>query len=428
MDRIYFLDVYLKGVFVGKLKSQNAALGFSYTPEYLQSDNPIKLSASLPLSSEEFDHSVVAPYFSGLLPDEDVRRRLAKYLQISEKNTFFLLKEVGGECAGAVSLYEEGVTPDSKSTNEYRVLSSSEASDILKSLDKKPFLAGEDDIRLSGAGAQDKLVISFVDGQMAIPKGNTPSTHIIKPAIKGINSSVHNEFFCMKLAKRIGLPVPDVSILWVDNIPYYVIERYDRIFKDGKVIRLHQEDFCQALHISPEIKYESEGGPSLIDCFNLLNQRIQSGSMRGVDKLTLLKGVIFNYLIGNGDAHGKNFSILYYDQAESLAPFYDLLSTIVYKDYQKEKMAMKIGKKYKFENLYLASWEQFAEKIGIKKRLLYKNLLQMSDLVFVEAQKLIEELNLQKDTESEIYEKILRAIERHSKVISALITNKEHST
>ena len=139
---------------------------------------------------------------------------------------------------------------------------------VLTSLDTRPLLAGEEDVRISGAGAQDKLMIAFVDGKIAVPTGNTPSTHIIKPPIKGLEETVYNEFFCMKLADAVGLRVPKAEILWLEEKPYYLVERYDRKRDESGIIkRLHQEDFCQAMRISPEIKYESEGGPSLETMF-----------------------------------------------------------------------------------------------------------------------------------------------------------------
>ena len=151
---------------------------------------------------------MTSSFFSGLLPDEDVRCRLAKYLGLSKENIFSLLKEIGGECAGAISLYPEVIDPDFETEN-YRVLDDAEGDDILSSLDKRPLLAGEEGVRISGAGAQNKLIIAFVNGKIAIPTGTAPSTHIIKPAILGIEESVQNEYFCMKLAQKVGLPVPD---------------------------------------------------------------------------------------------------------------------------------------------------------------------------------------------------------------------------
>lgn len=421
-----YLDVFLYNQYVGKLCSDNAILSFTYDANYLQKPNAVKLSFSLPLQEISFDHQITSAFFSGLLPDEYVRKRLARYLRISEKNTFALLKEIGGECAGAVSIHPEGSTPDTNGRPRYRVLDDKEAHDVLSELDKRPMLAGDEDIRISGAGAQDKLVISFVKGKIAIPKRNTPSTHIIKPPIKELEEPVQNEFFCMKLARAIGLPVPEVDVHWLGNYPYYLVERYDRRKgKDGIVIRLHQEDFCQAMHIPPEMKYESEGGPTLETCFSLLDRRIKSGYMAGINKITLLKGIIFNFLIGNGDAHGKNFSLLYDGESESLAPFYDLMCTVVYGDAYKAKMAMKISGKYQFNEVTVRHFEALGELAGFKVEFVRKHLHKISNDIARSATNLYLEFNKNPKLSSTIYEKIIAVIANHHNKIQDQIVGTE---
>ena len=406
------LDVYLHGQFVGKLYSDNATLSFNYDQKYLDNQNALKLSASLPLNDAVFDHQVTSAFFSGLLPEGDVRTQLAKYLGISERNTFALLKKIGGECAGAVSVYPQGFSPKADYEPTYRVFKNDEADDVLTSLDTRPLLAGEEDVRISGAGAQDKLMIAFVDGKIAVPTGNTPSTHIIKPPIKDLEKTVHNEFFCMKLADAVGLRVPKVEIFWLKEKPYYLVERYDRKRDENGIIkRLHQEDFCQAMRISPEIKYESEGGPTLEQCFALLDERIELGFMSGKNKLSLFHGVVFNFLIGNGDAHGKNFSILYEEgAAESLSPFYDLMCTVVYSNAYKAKMAMKLGGKYKFKDVATRHWEKLGSALGFRPDFVRRQVLTMNDRVVEAAAFLSGELNENPETTSPIYEKIVSVI------------------
>jgi len=411
-DTQHILDVYLQSQLAGKLTSTNAELSFSYDADYLQSANARKLSASMPLQPEGFGHGVAAPFFSGLLPDEGVRARLARYLSISERNTFALLRAIGGECAGAISLYPEGVTPHSQAEPTYRTLSEAEADAVLASLEKRPMLAGEEDVRISGAGAQNKLMIAFdAQVQIAIPTGSTASTHIIKPPIHGLETSVFNEFFCMQLARAIGLPAPETNILWIKGKPYYLVARYDREADvSGIARRLHQEDFCQAMHIAPEIKYENEGGPTLEQCFALLDARITSGAMAGKNKITLLQGVIFNYLIGNGDAHGKNFSILYQGESESLAPFYDLLCTLIYSDAFKAKMAMKIGGKYKFKEVGIRHWEKLGEALGFRPDFVRRQIVTINNDVAKAATSLFGKLNGNPETASLVYEKIMAVI------------------
>jgi serine/threonine-protein kinase HipA len=410
------LHVFLHDVFVGRLTQVQGQLSFSYDDAYLHTSDAKAISGSMPLSNVVYESHIAAPFFSGLLPDEGVRYRLAKYLHVSEKNIFGLLEAIGGECAGAISIYPEGKRPDVTATSSYLILDTQQANDVLASLESRPFLVGQDDIRISGAGAQNKLMIAFVDGKLTIPKGQTPSTHIIKPAIKGLDDTVYNEFFCMRLAKKVGLITPEVFVLKLEKNSYYVVARYDRIQdKSGAISRLHQEDFCQIQQVPPEIKYENEGGPNLLDCFTILDARIKQGHMAGINKLRLLQQIIFNYLIGNGDAHAKNFSILYQANACELAPCYDLLSTVVYSDNPKAKMAMKIGGEYQFGLIQKKHWQRLAEQMGFREDFVLKQLQIMTDKLLKASQELADELNANQSTASPIYEKILSVINRFGK-------------
>jgi len=413
-----YLNVYLNLIFIGKLSKEKGRLSFVYDQQYVL-DNRAPLSASLPLQVMSFDHNSTSPFFSGLLPDEPVRSRLAHYLHISSSNTFALLKAIGGECAGSISLYPPEDKINFNAKYQYKELNNVEANKLFASLERHPLLAGDEGIRISGAGAQNKLVISFVNGNVAIPLESTPSTHIIKPAIKRLEDTVFNEYFCMQLAYNIGLNVPKVEILWLDKTPYYLIRRYDRNYKNPKnILRLHQEDFCQALDISPEMKYENEGGPSLSKCFTFLDSRISNGKIAGINKINLFDAIIFNFIIGNGDAHGKNFSILYTESGEQLAPLYDLLCTIVYDNSINAKMAMKISSKYKFHDVQLRHFEQFAEMVGFKNTFLKTRVSRLIALINNHASQLRNELNKDSKYESLIYEKIIDVIDTNQKKLN----------
>ena len=413
---VHFLNVFYRDQLAGRLASDQGVLSFQYAPEYLAQPQATKLSISLPLQTDAFPHTVTRAYFSGLLPDERVRHWLAKFLHVSEGNVFGLLKEIGGDCAGAVSLYSSQQNIHNRHQT-YHILDEAAAAAMLLNLDKRPFQVGQEGVRISGAGAQSKMMIAFVDGQMAIPTNDTPSTHIIKPAIEEFKDTVHNEFFCMRLAKAVGLPVPEVDIYYVQGKPYYLITRYDRVKTEDGYTRLHQEDFCQAMGISPDQKYENEGGPTLLDCFQLLDSRIAQGLMGGHEKLTLLQVVIFNFLIGNGDAHGKNFSVLYSSDTESLAPFYDLMSTMIYGDFFKEKMAMKLGGKYKFRDVVLRHFERLAKDIGFKPAYVEKQFLILSKETKTAAFQLMDELNSDPRTASPIYKDIVAIVEKQVQLV-----------
>lgn len=398
------LLVFLHDKYTGKLISENARLSFAYDHQYLKDQNARAISANMPLRVEQYTHEIVFPFFSGLLPDEGVRFRLARYLQLSDKNIFGLLEAIGGECAGAISVKSVNKNIDRKP--DYLVLDDDKALEIMHSLQQRPFLVGTEDIRISAAGAQCKLLICFVDHKVAIPKGHTPSTHLIKPKISGFDFTVQNEYFCMRLAQKIDLKTPSVRIIKLLGEEFYVVERYDRQLTRGVIKRLHQEDFCQILNIPPEIKYENEGGPSLTDCFKALDHFIKEGQMPGIDKLRLLKLVFFNFLIGNTDAHGKNFSILYLDKGITLAPCYDLLSTMVYSQSLKHKMAMKIGGEYDNPFIQKKNWQKLAIEIGMKESFLIQQLKNTAEKVLSEAEKLIQSI----DNPCDIYQPILNVI------------------
>lgn len=369
------LDVYLHDIFVGKL-IQNATgkLSFVYAAQYLEK-NHLAISLSLPLRKEPYEDDLVKAFFSGFLPDDDARYKLAKYLGVSDKNSFALLEIIGGECAGALSLYPHGTTSQKLSEKSPEILDQFKLGEILELLKKRPLLAGYDDLRLSLAGAQSKIAVTVKDNQIALAHGNNPTTHILKPAIEGIDSSAYNELFCMRLAKMVGIDTPHSEIQKCNNTSYFLVERYDRIKDiDGNVSRLHQEDFCQALGLMPEIKYEREGGPSFLQCHDLL---YRFSSKPAVDQRKFLERVIFNYLIGNADAHGKNFSLLYKDKKPELAPTYDLLSTAVYSNLS-SKMAMKIGGKYNAEDVALRHWQQLIPNTAIAQKELARLLKRLS--------------------------------------------------
>ena len=346
---------------------------FQYDKEWLERSK-VPLSLSLPLRVEPYADDESHPFFANILPEEKIRAVIARNLGVSLNNDYGLLERIGGDCAGAVSLYPETGEPK-REPGTYRQLSLEELNTIISELQQRPLLAGEKGIRLSLAGAQKKLPIFYDEQNFHLGYGTAASNYIIKPAIENLDATVENEAFCMALAHEIGLDVPRSFIHQHEETRVFVVKRYDRAATTDGTKRLHQEDFCQALHIPPEYKYESEGGPSLAACFDLIRQRsIRSGK----DVLSLLNWVIFNYLIGNSDAHGKNISLLLLPEGPMLAPFYDLLSTRIYAHYGlAEGLAMKIGGENDPDAIQKKHWEQFAEEVGVKPRLV---LTRVADL------------------------------------------------
>ena len=347
------------------------------------------------------------------MPDDIARHRLAKYLGLSEKNTFSLLEVIGGECAGALALYPEGTPPQVPTYGDVEILDDYQLTEILTLLKRRPLLAGSDNVRLSLAGAQDKIAVTLVNDSIALVKGTTPTTHILKPIIEDIKDSIHNELFCLRLARRVGIETPNAEIRWAGETPYYLIERYDRTLNEqNQIIRLHQEDFCQALGILPEFKYEREGGPGISACLSLLHNQSQRPA---IDRMTFLKRIIVNFLLGNSDAHGKNFSLLYVDKKPTLAPAYDLLSTTIYPNLSR-KMAMKIGGYYDPELICLRHWLQLVPDTSVSKKSFTADLKMLATQVYTEA------LDLKKSFEdqglpSPILEEICAVVKHRSQQI-----------
>ena len=367
------LKVFLFDVLAGYLfTTSDRGIVFKYDEKYVN-DNGQPLSLSLPLRYEEFSQRQCMPYFSGLLPEGSIKNRISEYLHISESSTIKFLQVLGGECSGTVSFYdsdsESRFAKKSWELSEENYLSLSEETfiDLIKESKNRPMLLGTKDLRLSLAGAQEKISLAFFNNAWHIPKNGAPSTHILKPTRTGNLSSIaENEFFCMNLAKKMNIPVPKSQLINLDSIPIFVCKRYDRNLNEDKMIieRIHQEDFCQALGIMNDIKYQADGGPSYKSCVDLIKNRFSNK----IEQMNvLLRTMLFNYIIGNCDAHGKNFSLVYANSEILLSPLYDLVSTTVYPSLT-TKMAMKLGSNYQIEKITKSDFLKQAEILEIKNR------------------------------------------------------------
>lgn len=402
------LAVWLLGAHTGALSLVNGRLSFQYSADWLNHPEAVALSCSLPLQAKAFDDMQVRPFFAGLLPEGRLRQLIARQFQISRENDFALLDYLGGECAGAVTLLPINEVPPVSSAGAVQWLDDEQFITMLSELPRRPMLAGKDDLRLSLAGAQDKLPVVFDGRRVGLPQRGQPSTHILKPPIASVEDSVSNEAYCLALANAMQLLTAQAHIHAVGEHKFLLVERYDRhMDKNGQVTRVHQEDMCQALGVVSEMKYQNEGGPDLAACFNLL-RRVTRPSAPQV--LRLLDGVIFNALIGNHDAHGKNFSLLYGEQPLTLSPFYDLLSTAIYPSLT-PKMAMKLGSKYKFSEVQARHWDQFAESAGLARAQTRKRILALAHALPTAARQLQSTLTFANNA---VVEQIAHLIEQRS--------------
>jgi len=363
-------------------------LTLRYRAEVIETtrDRPV-ISVSLPVRDEPYDDAQVATFFDGLLPEGVVRERLATRFRLDPTDVFGMLREFGRDCAGALSIVPEGADLAAQE-RDVQWLDDAALAQRIAELDERP-LADEpaQDIRISLAGAQRKMAV-IVEGQrIGLPRGTTPSTHILKPASEERRgprrdrltypSLVANEAFCMAVARRAGLSAANVSVREVDGNTALLIARYDRTNAEGEIIRIHQEDFCQALGAPSRLKYEKDGGPSARNYLDLV--RRWSADVLA-DQNELLDRIAFNYLIGNADAHAKNFSLLHTNEGIRLAPAYDLLSTFAYPHLSRE-MATAINGIFESRALQPVHWHKWFNQLEVSARLYSERYAALADRV-----------------------------------------------
>ena len=383
------LAVYLYEQKAGTLtQSDDGLLQFCYDADYL-STNGHAISVAMPLREAPFADRISRAFFSGILPDEDARLRLAALLGVSRENAFGLLEIIGGECAGALTLLPPDTDLPGNNTETATPLSPAHLARLLQQLRERPLLGGEQGVRLSLAGAQDKLAVCVSDGEISLPTDGRPTTHILKPFIRNLAGTVENELFCMRLAARMGLNAPAVATGQAGDISYLLIARYDRQRDhQGNISKRHQEDFCQALSVPPELKYEAEGGPGISQLQSVIGQHTQRPA---ADRLTLLKMLLFHYLVGNADAHAKNYALLYRDAVPELAPVYDVVCTAAYPGLSK-RMAMRVGGRDLPDTLQWSHWLTLVPQTRGAQRLLQKEAYSMAGQISREADALMDAL------------------------------------
>lgn len=342
---------------------RGGAMHFAYAPDWLADPATAPISHALPEQPEPFGDALCKAVFGGLLPEEGQRTAIARTLGVSPDNPFRLLAALGGDVAGALSFLPQGGMPPGPPEGEpAHPLDDAELAALIDRLPRVPMLAGEGGARLSLAGAQSKLPVILVDGAIAVPRVGEPSTHLIKPEPDRFPGLAANEAFCLTLARAVGLDAAMAEWRAIVGKPYLLVARYDRLGRDSSTIRLHQEDFAQALGVPPNRKYASEGGPTFRDGFALV-RRATTRPAREV--LKLADAAIFNLVIGNADAHAKNYSLLRRDNGEVvLAPLYDLVATHMWPELS-AKLAMRFGRAATLEDVGAESFERFAEDAGL---------------------------------------------------------------
>ena len=390
----------MNGELVGTLKKySNGAHEFQYDNSWISSDRGRPLSLSLKLQLTPISSDAVINFFDNLLPDSPkVRERIVTRYKAASKQPFDLLKEVGKDSVGAIALLPPEL-PYKKEPISYEVLDDQKLDAVLsayKSDIPLGMLEDEEDFRISVAGAQEKTALLFMEGKWCIPRGNTPTTHIIKLPIGEIQQanatldlkdSVENEYLCIELARELGFEVPNVKIIKTNNLKALAVERFDRRWSRDKtrLLRLPQEDTCQVFGYPSSIKYESQGGPGIDEIMKLL-----MGSSNALkDRHNFMKFQAFQWIIGATDGHAKNFSIfLEKGGSYNLTPFYDILSAYPILGGQglnirKLKLAMGLkatkGKKYEINKILPRHFLDTAKAINFNQDLMQAILDELKE-------------------------------------------------
>jgi serine/threonine-protein kinase HipA len=356
-------------------------LRFTYEPDWQSDPDAFPLSLSMPLAAQVHAHDPVHAYLSGLLPDNPlILDRWAKRFQVSPRNPFALIAHVGEDCAGAVQFVAAERVDALRQAKRLQVawLDERDVGARLRAvrLDHAAWRVPEDSGQFSLAGAQPKTALLFLRGRWGVPSGRTPTTHILKPPTGDFDGHTENEQLCLMLARALGLPAVTSRVQRFAGEVAIVVERYDRVSSADvgarlaqpaaePVLRIHQEDVCQALGLPPTSKYQNEGGPSPSTVVELLRTH-SSNPSEDID--TFVAALAFNWLIAGTDAHAKNYSLLHGAAgALRLAPLYDLASALPYErlDQRRLKLAMKIGGEYRVRDVTARHFEKLAAELRL---------------------------------------------------------------
>ncbi|HEX6039334.1 type II toxin-antitoxin system HipA family toxin [Longimicrobium sp.] len=365
------LVAVVHGTEIGRVRQDaRGKLGFSYAPSWRRREDAFPLSLSMPLALTDHGDTVIRPFLEGLLPDNlDVLHEWGRRFHVSPNNPFMLLGRVGEDCPGAVQFAPpERVDALLRAApGEVEWLAEADVARRLRALrgNQGAWREMGDVGYFSLAGAQPKTALLRDGDRWGVPSGRTPTTHILKPPVGHYAGFAENEHVCLRLARALGLAAARTEVCRFEDQVAIVVERYDRMAAGGAILRVHQEDCCQALGVSPRIKYEAEGGPGAVRVIQVLEQH---GSHPDADVATFVDALALNWAIGGTDAHAKNYSLLIGGHGQTrLAPLYDIASALPYHYLQvrKLKLAMRVGGEYRLLSIERRHWERFAGAVGL---------------------------------------------------------------
>lgn len=384
------LNVFLNARLVGRLQRETSgAIEFQYDESWLSWKNTFPVSLSLPLREDRYTGAPVFAVFDNLLPDNnDVRRRVAARSGASGIDPHSLLSAIGRDCVGALQFLPDGDNPGKAGEVDAKPISNNEIGETLSNLATAPLGIGQDkEFRISITGAQDKTALLRREGQWHVPHGTSATTHILKPQIgqrdgRDLTRSVENEHFCMCILAALGIPVAKTEIGDFGDQRALIIERFDRQWaSDGRLLRVPQEDCCQALSIPPIQKYQADGGPGMATIFEFL----KGSDDPEYDQLIFLKAQIAFWLLAAIDGHAKNFSVvLHPGSGFQLTPLYDVMSAQhLYdkKQIQRKdmKLAMSVGDNnhYHVHEILPRHYRQTTSRAGVRDTMLDTALNQI---------------------------------------------------
>jgi serine/threonine-protein kinase HipA len=386
------LSVFLNGRLVGTLRREaSGAIEFQYDEDWLGWEHAFPVSLSLPLREDRYIGAPVIAVFDNLLPDnDDIRRRLAARTHADGPDVYSLLAAIGRECVGALQFLPEGADPGPVGRIEAAPISAEQIGARLANLEAAPLgIDEEEDFRISIAGTQEKTALLYWNDAWHVPQDSTPTTHILKPQIgnrdgRDLTRSVENEHLCMRLLATLDLPVARTEIRDFAGQRALVVERFDRRrARDGRLLRVPQEDCCQALSVPPSRKYESAGGPGI----PALLEFLKGSDDPAREQLVFLKAQIAFWLLAATDGHAKNFSVfLFPGGGFRLTPLYDVMSTQHLYDIgqlrrAQMKIAMAVGnsRHYRIDEIAARHFEQSADTAGMPPGAVEAILTQLAD-------------------------------------------------